>query len=59
VYSGGHYIILYGDSSTCRGIKVVSGIICNYYTNKLFTENIHLITYSGQGVLVTSHSVEV
>jgi hypothetical protein len=59
VYSGGYYVELYGDSSKCRGNKIVRGIIHNYHTDKLVTGNKHLIIYFGQGVLFSSHSVEV
>jgi hypothetical protein len=60
VYSGGYSIILSGDSSKCRGIKLVSGIIHNYHMKTLVTGNNHLITYAvGQGISLSSHSVEV
>jgi hypothetical protein len=59
VYSGGYSIVLFGDSSKCRGIKMDSGIIHNYRTDKLVTGNNHLITYLGQGILFSYHSVEV
>jgi hypothetical protein len=35
VYSGGYYIILYGDSSKCRGIIIVRFILHNYFTSWL------------------------
>jgi hypothetical protein len=60
VYSGGYSVYLLQDSSKCRGIKIVCGIIHNYHTdNKVVTGNNHLITYLGQGILFSSHSVEV
>jgi hypothetical protein len=58
-YSGGYSIILDGDSSNCIYIKIVSGTIRNYHRAKLVTGNNHLITYLGQGILSSSHSVEV
>jgi hypothetical protein len=45
VYSGLYSILLYGDSYSCSGIKMVSGIIHNYHTSKLVTWNNHLITF--------------
>jgi hypothetical protein len=59
VYSGGYSVELYGESSKCRVFRIVSGIICNYHTDKLVTGNNHLIIYSGQGILFSSHSVQV
>jgi hypothetical protein len=51
--------MLYGDSSKCRGIKIVSGV-SNYHTDKFVAGNNHLITYLGQGILfLASHSVVV
>jgi hypothetical protein len=58
-YSGGYSIILYGDSAKCIYIKLVSGIIHNYHTNKYVTGTNHLITYSGQVILFYSHLVKV
>jgi hypothetical protein len=37
-YSRKYYIILYGDSSKCINIKIISGIIHNYNTEKLVTK---------------------
>jgi hypothetical protein len=59
VYAGGYYVELFGDSSKCRGFKIVSGTIHNYHMDKLVTGNKHLIAYSGQGILFSSHTVEV
>jgi hypothetical protein len=59
VYSGLYSIVFYRDISKCRGIKIVSGIIHNYHTDKLVTGNKHLITYLGQGILFFSHLEEV
>jgi hypothetical protein len=57
VYSGGYSVYLLGDSSKYRGIIIVSGILHNYHTDKLVTGINHLITYLGQGILFSSHSV--
>jgi hypothetical protein len=43
VYSGGYFDELLGDSSKFRGFKIVSGIIHNFHTDKLVTENNHLM----------------
>jgi hypothetical protein len=59
MYYGGYYVYLLGDCSKRRGIKIVSGIIPNYHTDKMVSGNNNLITYLGQGVLFSSHSVEV
>jgi hypothetical protein len=60
VYPVGYSIVLYGDSSKFKGIKIVSVIIRNHHTDKLVTgDKNHLITYLGQGILFSSHSVEV
>jgi hypothetical protein len=61
VYSWGYYVYLLGDCYKYRSIKTVSGIIHNYHKDKLVTArgNNHLITYLGQGILFSSHSVEV
>jgi hypothetical protein len=52
-------MFILGDSSKCRGIKAVRGIIIHYHTDKLATGNNHLITYLGQDILFSSHSMEV
>jgi hypothetical protein len=54
-----YYHLTYGDSYKCIYIKIVSGIIHNYHMDKLVTGNNHLITYLGQYILFSSHSVEV
>jgi hypothetical protein len=59
VFPGGYSVYLLGDSSKCRGIKIVSGIIHNSYTDKLVAVNNLLITYLGQGNVFTFHSVEI
>jgi hypothetical protein len=58
-YSGGYSIILYGESSKCIYFKSVSGIILNYHPDKLVAGNNHLITYLGQRILFSTHSVEI
>jgi hypothetical protein len=38
-------ILLYGDSSKCRGIIIVRSILRNYHTDKLVTVNKLYVTY--------------
>jgi hypothetical protein len=61
VFLTGRYSILfyYTESSKCIYIKVVSGLIHNYHINKVVIGNNHLVTYLGQGILFSSHSVEL
>jgi hypothetical protein len=56
---GVYSIILYGYSSKCIYIKIISGIIPKYHTDKLVTENNKRITYSGHGILFASNFVEI
>jgi hypothetical protein len=48
--------VLRGESSKCRGFKTVRAVFRIYHTDKLFVGNKHLVTYSGQGILFSSHS---
>jgi hypothetical protein len=59
LFSGGYSIVLHGDSYRCITIKIVSGIIHHYHTDKLVTGNNLYITYSsGHCILFSTHPVE-
>jgi hypothetical protein len=59
VYSGGYSVELLEEIVLSVEASIVSGIIQKYHMDKLVTGNKHMITYSGQGILFSSHSVEV
>jgi hypothetical protein len=43
-------VVLWGDSSKCRGFKTVRAGFRIYHTDKLVVGNKHLVTCSGQGI---------
>ena len=50
--------MLHGGSYTCITIKLVTGIIHHYHTDKLVTGNNLQITYSGHGIVFSTHSLQ-
>jgi hypothetical protein len=54
-----YYVVLYRDSSKCRDIIILNGIIRNYHTDRLVTGNNHQITCWWHDSLSSSQFVEI
>jgi hypothetical protein len=52
-------IVLSWDSSKCRGIRIVSYILQNYYRDKWVTVNKIFVTYWWYGSLLSSQFVSI